>query len=292
MFKEEYPQFISWYNTHQALEFGLDKIDENVRLRPGEVLVCGARPGEGKTTLACQFAFDWASQGKKIIFFSNESPRGEILTIMLTRQLRTVNSRDIRDNNISEGNKKSIEDCLAYMDTFDLTIYDQGEGMHQAKIFEILHEKKPDIFFLDHLQMVRKENEYVKTHEGIGEFLRILKEVIRKTGTTAVLLSQVNRQAESRRFFIPNPGDLKDSGNIEEYANVIFLLSWPYRQLLRQSIYKESSPDAHKFSENDFFIEVAKNRGGAIKVQECYYEPKYCNFLNKTKEITDFTSGQ
>ena len=255
-------------------------------LWPGQMWIIGGRPGEGKTTLALRLALSWAENNHKIVFFSNEMLKQSLHDQMAGLHFGISRFR-IRTGEISEEEKCDCESFYSYLKTIPLKIYDNFEGTDMAAMMAILHEEKPTIAIVDHLQMIRGMGAFnnKKRHEEIENILLAFKEYVMKQKTSVLLLSQTNRDTDDRPLGLPLRSDLKDSGAIEQLADGILLVAWPWK---RQSVsakpltFKDDAGENVVFTENNYLIYLAKNRygedGQKFRVR---FEPKHGYFCDE-----------
>jgi replicative DNA helicase len=262
-----------------SAKFGLDKLDVSTNgIVAHRMWAIGGRPGEGKTTLSLQLAFRWADQQKKkVVYFSNEEDVTEVKN-QLAAFFFKLDKMNIQSGNITEDYKKPIKEYFDYIDSLEtFKIYDQQEGMSIITQSEILHREKPDLFLLDNIQMINSDSPYLKRHEQIEQYMKTMKEFIMKNKTSAIFISQCNRNAEGRKWGLPALADLKDSGAIEQYCDGVLLLCWPWKLQQQRNI---DGNENGTFQMNDFFIEIAKNRYGRVGHAKVFFTPESGRFEN------------
>lgn len=199
-------------------------------LQPGELIILAARPSMGKTALAlawCSGAL--LSQPERCVFiFSLEMPKEQLIARLLSmcsgvelHSLRSANLSEDDLHNIILGSRKVIEhyDRLVIDDSSNQTPHSLRTRTRRY----MRQHGQPSLIVIDYLQLVRCPEMENRTQE-IAEISRALKALGKEIGCPILALSQLNRQVESRTDKRPNNGDLRDSGALEQDADVIALI--------------------------------------------------------------------
>ena len=195
-------------------------------LQRGRVVVLAARPSVGKTSLAIQIALNVAAEEHQVLVLSQEMPRGD-----LTDRI-TANLARIPLDTLAGGIAPDSSDWSKVMEAIDrqaaahLDIDDQpGLSLMaiRAKAQMAKHRNGLDVLVLDYLQLCAPSNNKVSRHHQIEEISRGLKVLAKELDVCVLVLSQINRGVtkEERE---PNLSDLKESGAIEEDADVVLML--------------------------------------------------------------------
>lgn len=254
--------------TEPELKTGIDAIDKGtLGLHPSQLTVVAARPGQGKTSLASQFAYNLADANKKVTFISLELTRETLIEKIFCQQHR-VNSRKLLTNTLDEKEKEQLKifgDVISQMPIHIVDDYCFNEN----ELFTLIEhlENRPEILILDHIQHIRTDDARVE-RETLNNYLRYLKEIAMKFGIAVVVLSQINRQGDEK----PTLANLKGTGSIEEIADAVIIL--------HQKVQKEN------FVERDsnlieVIMDVAKNRFGPVGFFETTFEAHTGRFLNQ-----------
>lgn len=194
-------------------------------LRNGNLIVIGARPSMGKTALAVSIMLNMAVNGDPVIMFSLEMTKEE-LTERLLCQLSGVSMQDVNlkldmDDNISRIMmvSQTLHDIPIYINDSGATDYKQIEKL------TILAKEKLGIkcVFIDYLQLMSTTKGDNRTQQ-IGYITRNLKSLAKTLNIPIVLLSQLNRGLEQRNDRRPRLSDLRESGEIEQDADVIMFI--------------------------------------------------------------------
>lgn len=212
--------------------------------------VIAARPSIGKSGFSLECAYDQAMQGKRVLVLSLEMTVEDILERLFCHACGVNNQEVLRGgfNKYSE----AFDKFCNHLNTIQLVISD-CIGKDFLEIEDILKTMsiKPDFILIDHLNAI-KQSGYNNKLE-IDNYINYLNELPKKHNLVLVLCCQINRVGQDDKDKTPKLHDLKGSGNIEEAADVVMLLHWPFK-------YK-SAKDT-KIRQSDFWVIVGKNRNG------------------------------
>lgn len=236
-------------DTPAFLSFGLLALDE---FGPGrdELVVIGARPSVGKTTLAINLADRLVKRGEQVLFVSMESSA----TAIQTRRLSLMSGVPVRvlktNGSLSSSQWGRVAQCMEEMKGQPVRVvdgvFDAVELCSEIRAAKIEHGISS--VFIDHIGKVRLDGRGNKAHE-LGQVTNNLAAIAKELGIVVFALSQLNRAVESREDKSPMQADLRDSGEIEQDADHIWMLHRP-------GCYSQDAGDG-------FDVIVAKNRDGA-----------------------------
>lgn len=253
-------------------------------LPEGRLIVLAGRPGMGKTQTLISIARNTARRGNGVGIFSleidNEETGARFASCLLSRSVTPIKYSDIVGGNLTPGEAdevmrayKAAEDYPVEIDCSPSITVAQIE--RRAKEMDAKMQRMGTalkVLFIDYLQLITPSNRYKgnKVNE-IGEIVHSLKQMSKRLNLCVVLLSQLSRDVEKREDKRPTKADLRDSGNIEEHADVIALLYRPayYDDQLMKLYDRGANPklpdgfldDAPK-RKNDLEIILDKNRLG------------------------------
>lgn len=217
-----------------------------------QLIILAGRPGMGKTSLAISFLLTAAKFNFKSAFFSLEMTAAR-LTDKIICSLANVNHSDFKRGMLVDNQKKQIEECLALVNnwsvTFNDTMLTSIEQIH-ANCRTIKDRGGLDIVFIDYLQLMRTNEKVGSREQEISTMSRKAKMMAVDLQVPVVLMSQLNRGVESRADKKPMLSDLRESGAIEQDADIVLFI---YRDV----VYDEFTPNP----ENCELI-VAKHREG------------------------------
>ncbi len=239
----------------------------------GDLIVIAGRPGMGKTSLAINIALNAAlDYEKKVAIFTLEVSAIQVVLKMIA-SLSKVDMKKLRtgffDNSEWNSVVKAI-DKLKYAPIFIdetslLTSIDIRTKARKLKM-----EKDIDLLIIDYLQLIEGRNSSVNRVQQISEISRALKILAKELSIPIIALSQLNRAVENREDKRPTPADLRESGSIEQDADIIMLL-------YRDEVYNKNTSD-HGVAE----INIAKQRNGPQGVVRVQFENRIASFRNLT----------
>jgi replicative DNA helicase len=224
--------------------------------RPGCVYVIGARPAQGKTVVAAQIAGELAKHGP-VAFSSLEMSEEELVARYISERAGIHVGR-VKDGTMSPADwerlahrKRAIEDLPVVIDdrggvtAADVRVFARSVSRH-GKLAGVI---------VDYLQLMAPMNARADRHVQVAESSRLLKVMAKDLRVPVVVLSQLNRESENRKDNRPRLAELKESGAIEQDADVVVLLS------------REK-----KLAGHTLVMDVAKNRHGETGVVELRWE--------------------
>ena len=244
-------------------------------LREGQLVVLGARPAVGKTSFALNLALNAAAEGYTVGFFSLEMSGKEIAQRFICAQSQ-VNMSNFRTGKISPQEWANINEATQELGKLDILIDDTpGTTVTEirAKSRRMLHNKDKALIILDYLQLVSPPAG--KNYNGnrvleVSDMSRGLKIMAKELGVPVLMLSQLSRQVESRTGKRPQLSDLRESGSIEQDADIVMLLD---RSSSEQEAERDDRPN-----EGVTRVIVAKNRSGPIGDVDLMFLPASTKF--------------
>ena len=207
---EEKPQYLSW---------GVPVLDERIFAEPGDMVVLGGYPSDGKTALALQFAFG-IGRNHRVGFFSYESTRDKLFDRTVSRAAMLSYTK-IKRNQLTEADYRDLLELRP-----QLTLVDAA-GMTVMDIQAYSQAHRYDVVFVDYLQKIAAPRGARQSDfERVSAISSSLQQFGRITGTTVVALSQLSRPDRDKDGKIrpPTLSDLRSSGQIEQDADVVLFL--------------------------------------------------------------------
>ena len=266
----------------RGLKTGFRDIDKKTAgFQKGDLIIVGARPAMGKTTFAQNLAYNIASINKKgVLFFSMEMAANEIIDRMIS-DVSGVDNWKMRTGNLSDEEFQKIGDALADMDEIPIYI-DSTSSMTimelRNKARRAMHDHDIGIVIVDYLQLISGSNRYAGNRvQEVSEVSRGLKILARELSIPVVALAQLSRNVTGRDDPRPVLSDLRDSGSIEQDADLVMFLHRP-------DYYKQNQDDYEETHITELLI--AKHRHGAVGKIELYFHPELLRFmtLDTTRE--------
>lgn len=239
-------------------------------LHPGNLVIVAGRPAMGKTTLSVNIAENVALDGGVALVFSLEMPASDLVERSMARA-GTVNTQTLREGKLTEEDWERMTVALGKLNDKGLVIDDDPSTatvshMRRKALRVQRKHTKLDLIVIDYLQLMRGEGG--NRNEEIGGITRGLKLLARELNVPIILLSQLNRGVEDRTDKRPMMSDLRESGAIEQDADVILMA-------YRDDYYLESSP-LKGFAE----IIIRKQRMGPTGTVPLIFEGQYSRFTN------------
>ncbi len=261
------PQLLDSFFESQAPEspkpeyvtFGLQVLDEGSYIELGDVVVVGGYPSDGKTALSMQMAWHMAKK-YRVGFFSLETARKKLRDRMIAHAAG-LDLADIKRRELDDADWEDLAKRQADFAKRDLTLVDAA-GMSAADIETASRAYGFQVIFIDYIQLVAPEKSSGGTRsEQVAAISRALHTFAQKTGTLVVELAQLTRQDKKIDKFgneirrDPTMQDLKESGQLEQDADMILLLFRPGP--------KDKGPDGQELSEEDHrLLKIGKNKEG------------------------------
>ncbi|MBR0460894.1 replicative DNA helicase [Candidatus Saccharibacteria bacterium] len=270
--------------TLRGLKTGFTDIDKKTAgFQKGDLIIIGARPAMGKTTLAQNLAYNIATINQKgVLFFSMEMAANEIVDRMIS-DISGVDNWKLRTGNVNDDDFAKIGDALGEMDEAPIYIDDTSsmtilEMRNKAR--RAAHDHDIGIIIVDYLQLIQGSDRYAGNRvQEVTEISRGLKTLARELEIPVVALAQLSRNVTGRENPRPILSDLRESGSIEQDADLVMFLHRP-------DYYHQNDDDYEETNITELLI--AKHRHGAIGKIELYFHPELLRFmsLDKTREDT------
>lgn len=266
----------------RGLKTGFKDLDNKTAgFQKGDLVIIGARPAMGKTTFAQNLAYNIASINKKgVLFFSMEMGANEIIDRMIS-DVSGVDNWKMRTGNLSDEEFSRIGDALGEMDEIPIYIDDTSsmtimELRNKAR--RAMHDHDIGIVIVDYLQLIQGSERYAGNRvQEVTEISRGLKILARELEIPVIALAQLSRTVTGRDDPRPVLSDLRESGSIEQDADLVMFLHRP-------DYYKQNKDDFEPTNITELLI--AKHRHGAVGKIELYFHPELLRFmsLDKTHE--------
>ena len=244
-------------------------------LQRSDLIVLAARPAMGKTTLVTNLAYNVATIAKQpVLFFSLEMSKEQLVDRMLA-DASGVDSWNIRTGNLSDEDFSKLSEAMGEMSEAPIFI-DDTPGLSvlemRTKARRAAHDHPLGLIIVDYLQLMqgsgRSDGNRV---QEVSEISRGLKLIARELDVPVIALSQLSRSVESRSPQIPQLADLRESGSIEQDADIVMFI-------YREAYY---NPDTERENITDLII--AKHRNGPVGKVELYFHPERLRFMSLDK---------
>ena len=240
-------------------------------LHPGQLVIVAARPAVGKSTLALDIARHAAIKKRKaVIFFSLEMSRSEIAMRMLSAETQ-IPLQSMRKGSMSETDWVRIADVRSKISDAPLYIDDSPNLTMveiRAKSRRLAERVGLQMIVIDYLQLLTSGKKVESRQQEVSEFSRALKLLAKELGVPLIAISQLNRKSEEAKDKKPDISQLRESGSLEQDADVVILL---HRPDLGE---KEHS----RAGEADVIL--AKQRNGPTGTVTVAFQGMYSRFAN------------
>lgn len=244
-------------------------------LQPSDFILIAARPSVGKTAFALNATEHMAlKKNHSVAIFSLEMSKEQLVNRLIS-QHSMVNSQRIRSGELNDTEWSKIVETADIIGNSGIVIDDTpsisiGELRSKARKFKL--DKNIQLIIIDYLQLMRGNGKYPSREQEIADISRSLKGIARELNIPVVALSQLNRTVEARADHKPILADLRESGSIEQDADVVMMLSRKYNK-------EEETEDR-----NTIIVNVAKQRNGPVGEVELLWLPDYTKFESIARE--------
>ncbi|WKD58340.1 Replicative DNA helicase [Corynebacterium capitovis DSM 44611] len=240
-------------------------------LHSGQMIIVAARPGVGKSTLALDFIRSCSITHRKTsVIFSLEMSASEIIMRLLSAETE-IKLSAMRSGQMIESDWEKLTTRLTEIQDAPLFI-DDSPNLTMMEIRSKARRLKQahglDLVVLDYLQLMSSGRRVESRQQEVSEFSRQLKLLAKELEVPVVAISQLNRGPESRTDKKPQLADLRESGSLEQDADMVFLL------------YRPDSQDRDDERAGEADIIVAKHRGGPIDTIQVAHQLHYSRFVN------------
>lgn len=261
----------SGFATLDAMTSGFQK---------GDFIIVAARPSMGKTAFVLNIAKNVALGGKKTVaFFSLEMPRGQLVQRLLcstalidSQKLRTGRLNTQKEwANLANAASVLMDAPLFIDDTSGITVADIRSKARRLKA-----EKGLDLIIIDYLQLMQSRGLRASEsrQQEISDISRNLKSLARELNVPVIALSQLSRSVESRQDHRPFLSDLRESGSLEQDADMVSFL-------FREAYYNKEM-EADEAEKNRTEVILAKNRNGPVGTVNMYFAGQFTLFYEMT----------
>lgn len=246
-------------------------------LQRSDLIILAARPAMGKTTLVTNLAYNVAAkENQSVLFFSLEMSKEQLVDRMLA-DASGVDAWNIRTGNLSDDDFEKLSTAMGEMAEAPIFIDDQP-GLTvlemRTKARRQAHIQPLGLIIVDYLQLMQgsgRSSDFNRVQE-VSEISRGLKLIARELNVPVIALSQLSRSVESRNPQIPQLADLRESGSIEQDADIVAF------------IYREAYYNPETDRQNITDLILAKHRNGPTGKVELYFHPERLRFMSLDKQ--------
>ena len=250
----------------------LDRVTNG--LQKSDLILLAARPSMGKTALALNIAWQAAKKGKTVAIFSLEMGIRQ-LTQRYLSMISGVNLQQIKTGQISQEEFETVTAAADSLTSLKIYVDDtSGQSLREIKTESrrLLQTVGLDLIVIDYIQLMQGAKAENRVQE-VSAISRGLKVLARELNVPILALSQLSRATELRAEKKPQLSDLRDSGSLEQDADIVMML-------YREEYYSHEAEDA-----NIAELNIAKNRNGETKTMRLYFSKETQLFGDLTTEV-------
>ena len=263
-----------------GVQTGFHKLDDMINgLQPSDLVIVAGRPSMGKTAFAMNIARSAAiKQHVPVVIFSMEMPKEQIAMRMLA-SLARVDQKKISTGKVAAADWPRLTSAVQLLDENVNLFIDDTPALNPNEIRSRCRRLKRDqglgLVVIDYLQLMQVSRATENRATEIAEISRSLKALAREIGCPIIALSQLNRALELRQDKTPLMSDLRESGAIEQDADLIMF------------IYREEVYDEETEKKGLADIIIGKHRNGPTGKVELRFRGEHTNFENKAPEYRE-----
>ena len=271
-----------------AIPTGFNTLDQLVGLGKGDLIILAARPSMGKTAFALNIALNVAgknhrdeSEKKTVALFSLEMGADQLVSRMICSE-GMLDSEKIKKGTLDNDDMMKLETAVHFLNQKNIFIEDSAfikVNEVKAKCKLLKNEHGLDLVVIDYLQLLQGSKRTDNRQQEVSEISRSLKQMARELECPVIALSQLSRSVESRHDKRPMMSDLRESGSIEQDADIVSFL-------YRSDYYRNEDADENEVQEpsdvSTVEVIVAKNRNGQTGTAELAFMKRYNRFVSKS----------
>lgn len=260
---------------------GFEDLDKLLAgMHRADLIILAARPSVGKTALALNISVNAAKAGTAVALFSLEMAAEQLIQRVLCSEAR-INSQDVRTGRIKDADWTSIHRAMGHLAELEFYVDDTPSISIlevRAKARRQLRDKPNGLIVVDYLQLMQPQNRRSENRQTeIAEISRGLKILAKELNVPVLALSQLSRAVEQRAGKRPQLSDLRESGAIEQDADVVMFID---RNTDPRPDDEEDRPQKGMAD-----IIVAKHRNGPTGSVPLVFNERYTKFLNYTNKV-------
>ena len=280
-----------------GIDTGFRHLNEMTKgFKKGDLIIIAARPGMGKTTICLNFMSHILQRGNGVVFFSLEMPAEQIMLRMLSAKT-SISLQNIMTAKLDDEEWSRLSDACDDMANRKFFVYDSGYvNIHQVRTqMRKLKTTHPEISLcvIDYIGLMMATSNFADRHLQIAEISRGLKLLARELDMPIIALSQLNRGLEARNDKRPMLSDLRESGAIEQDADMILFVyrDEVYREQAEKEAEKKAKAEGKEYVakfvpnklEEEAEIIVGKNRNGPVGSVDIIFQKEFTRFVDKGK---------
>lgn len=255
-------------NVRSNIPIPFSKLNETIGgWQKEDLIYIAARPGMGKTAVSIVLAREAAKSGKKVFFFSLEMSDVAITDRALLGET-SINPDNWKLGKINNAELNEVDKIAQLNSNLGFYIIDKS-SMKASEIQSLCRKERPDMIFIDYIQLMRPEKDQQNRNYELGGISHKLKEIAKELKIPVVAMAQLSREVEKRSDKRPVLADLRDSGELEQDADIVIFL-------YRPAMYEEGQS-------NVIEMIISKHRNGRTGVTTIQHN----DYMNKFYDMVD-----
>ncbi len=258
----------------KPISTGIGDLDRTITgLNRTDLILLAARPGMGKTSFALNIAKNAAVKGKKrVVFFSLEMSREQLASRLLSSEA-LISGTTLRTGKLSQDEWERLIPASDVLGAAEMYLDDTPGLTVPAIKAKLRRLKNVDLVVIDYLQLMSGARRTDNRVQEISEITRNLKIMAKELNVPVITLSQLSRESEKRADHRPQLSDLRDSGSIEQDADIVLFL-------YREGYYDKDGGEDSDTDKNSGECLVAKNRHGETGSIRLHWQGEFMRFTS------------
>ena len=243
-----------------------------------DLIIVAARPSVGKTAFALNIAQNVATKTDEVVaIFSLEMGAEQLVMRMLSSE-GNINAQNLRTGDLSDEDWKKLTMAMGSLSNAQIYI-DDTPGIRiaemRAKCRRLKQERGLGMILIDYLQLIQGDGKADNRQQEVAKISRSLKALARELEVPVIALSQLSRSVEQRQDKRPMMSDIRESGSIEQDADIVAFL------------YRDDYYDKETENKNIIEIIIAKQRNGPVGTVQLAFAKEYSKFVNLERRYDD-----
>ncbi len=259
---------------YKPVSTGFGMLDEYITgLSKSDLILIGARPAMGKTSFALNLAQNVSASGKKCLFFSLEMTKEQLAERILAAN-SGVDSQKLRRGDLTPDEWTRLGNAAGKLEKYELWLDDSSSLTVSDIKSTVKRMRDVDLVIVDYLGLIQSSSRKENRVQEVTEITRMLKMMAKDLNIPVVCCAQLSRGTEGRgKSHRPQLSDLRESGSIEQDADIVLFLYRPY--YYKNELDEESQEDVDA---NLTEVIVAKNRHGGVGTVKMIFDGEFTRF--------------
>ncbi len=266
----------------------LDKLTTG--FKDGEFIILAARPAVGKTAFALNLASLFAHQDKNVVVFSLEMSVEQLMQRMYCME-SSIDANKLKTGTLDKDEKVAVSAANHQLQSLKVYFDDSGSnsiGDIRAKCRQLHHKNEIDILIIDYLQLINSDDKKNRQEE-VSQISRSLKQLARELHIPVIALSQLSRSIETRENKMPVLADLRESGSLEQDADMVMFL-FKRSDIEGEDDSNFDQTEGKKVKENEdnirkVVLQISKNRQGSLGHVDFDFYSAQSRFIQSIEQL-------